>query len=41
MGFLIKVKGKKIHELEFVLETAVENIIDGFILSYNISRYKT
>jgi len=28
MGFLIKVKGKKIHELEFVLETAVENIIE-------------
>ena len=28
MGFLIKIKGKNIHELEFVLETAVENIIE-------------
>ena len=28
MGFLIKLKGKKIQDLEFVLETAVENIIE-------------
>ena len=29
MGFLIKLKGKKIQDLEFVFETAVENIIEG------------
>ena len=28
MGFLIKLKGKKIQDLEFVFETAVENIIE-------------
>ena len=34
MGFLIKVKGKNIHELEFVLETAVENIIEGKLIAF-------
>jgi hypothetical protein len=28
MGFLIKLRGKKIQDLEFFLETAVENIIE-------------
>jgi len=34
MGFLIKVKGKKIQELEFVFETAVENIIEGKLIAF-------
>ena len=29
MGFLIKLKGKEIQNIEFFLETAVENIIEG------------
>jgi len=29
MGFLIKIKGKNIQDLDFVFETAVENIIEG------------
>jgi len=28
MGLLIKLKGKKVQDLEFVFETAVENIIE-------------
>ncbi|MHA1257459.1 MAG: L-threonylcarbamoyladenylate synthase [Promethearchaeota archaeon] len=34
MGFLIKLKGKKIQDLEFVLETAVENIIEGKTIAF-------
>ncbi len=34
MGFLIKLKGKKIQELEFVFETAVENIIEGKLIAF-------
>ena len=30
MGFLIKFKGKKIQDLEFVFETAVETIIEVY-----------
>jgi len=34
MGFLIKLKGKKIQDLEFVFETAVENIIEGKLIAF-------
>jgi L-threonylcarbamoyladenylate synthase len=34
MGFLIKIKGKTIQELEFFLETAVENIIEGKLIAF-------
>ncbi|HUW90333.1 MAG TPA: L-threonylcarbamoyladenylate synthase [Candidatus Nanopelagicaceae bacterium] len=34
MGFLIKLKGKKIQDLEFVLEIAVENIIEGKLIAF-------
>ena len=34
MGFLIKIKGKKIQDLEFVFETAVENIIEGKLIAF-------
>jgi len=34
MGFLIKIKGKKIQDLEFFLDTAVENIIEGKIIAF-------
>ena len=34
MGFLIKLKGKKIQDLEFVFTTAVENIIEGKIIAF-------
>ena len=34
MGFLIKLKGKKIQELEFVFETAVDNIIEGKLIAF-------
>ena len=34
MGLLIKIKGKKIHELEFVLEKAVEVITNGGLLAF-------
>ena len=34
MGFLIKLKGKKIKDLEFVFETAVENIIEGKLIAF-------
>jgi L-threonylcarbamoyladenylate synthase len=34
MGFLIKLKGKKIQDLEFVFEIAVENIIEGKIIAF-------
>jgi len=34
MGFLIKTKGKTIQELEFFLETAVENIIEGKLIAF-------
>ncbi len=34
MGFLIKLKGKKIQDLEFFLEIAVENIIDGKLIAF-------
>jgi len=34
MGLLIKIKGKKIHELEFVLEKAVEIITNGGLLAF-------
>ena len=33
MGFLIKLKEKKIQNLEFVFTTAVENIIEGKIIA--------
>ena len=34
MGFLIKLKGKKIQDLEFVFETAVENIMEGKLIAF-------
>jgi len=34
MGFLIKLKGKKIQDLEFFLEIAVENIIEGKLIAF-------
>ena len=34
MGFLIKLKGKKIQDLEFVFEIAVENIIEGKLIAF-------
>jgi L-threonylcarbamoyladenylate synthase len=34
MGFLIKFKGKKIQDLEFVFETAVDNIIEGKLIAF-------
>jgi len=34
MGFLIKLKGKKIQDLEFVFETAVDNIIEGKLIAF-------
>jgi len=34
MGFLIKIKEKKIQDLEFVFETAVENIIEGKLIAF-------
>ena len=34
MGFLIKLKGKKIQDLEFLIETAVENIIEGKLIAF-------
>ena len=34
MGFLIKLKGKKIQDSEFFLEIAVENIIEGKIIAF-------
>ena len=34
MGFLIKLKGKKIQDLEFVFTTAVENIIEGKLIAF-------
>ncbi len=34
MGFLIKTKGKTIQELEFFLEIAVENIIEGKLIAF-------
>jgi L-threonylcarbamoyladenylate synthase len=34
MGFLIKLKGKKFQDLEFVFETAVENIIEGKLIAF-------
>ena len=34
MGFLIKLKGKKIQDLEFVFETTVENIIEGKLFAF-------
>jgi len=34
MGFLIRLKGKGIQDLEFFLEIAVENIIEGKLISF-------
>ena len=34
MGFLIKLKGKKIQDLEFVFETTVETIIEGKLIAF-------
>lgn len=34
MGFLIRLKGKEIQDLEFFLEIAVENIIEGKLISF-------
>jgi L-threonylcarbamoyladenylate synthase len=34
MGFLIRLKGKTIQDLEFFLEIAVENIIEGKIIAF-------
>ncbi|MBY8979509.1 MAG: threonylcarbamoyl-AMP synthase [Candidatus Lokiarchaeota archaeon] len=34
MGFLIKLKGKKIQDLEFVFESAVETIIEGKLIAF-------
>ena len=34
MGFLIKLKGKRIQDIEFFLEIAVENIIEGKIIAF-------
>jgi len=34
MGFLIKIKGKEIQDLEFLIETAVENIIEGKLIAF-------
>ena len=34
MGFLIKLKGKKIQDLEIFLEIAVENIIEGKLIAF-------
>ncbi len=34
MGFLIKIKGKNIQDLEFIFEIAVENIIEGKLIAY-------
>jgi len=34
MGFLIKLKGKKIQDLEFFLEIAVEKVIEGKLIAF-------
>ncbi|GAG72362.1 unnamed protein product [marine sediment metagenome] len=34
MGFLIKLKGKKIQDLDFVFEIAVENILEGKLVAF-------
>ena len=34
MGFLVKLKGKEIQDLEFFLEIAVENIIEGKLIAF-------
>ena len=34
MGFLIKIKEKNIQDLAFVIETAVENIIEGKLIAF-------
>ncbi|MFX1409935.1 MAG: L-threonylcarbamoyladenylate synthase [Promethearchaeota archaeon] len=34
MGFLIKLAGKELKDIEFYLQIAVENIIDGKIIAY-------
>ncbi len=34
MGFLLRVKGKTIQDLEFFLEVAVENIIEGKLIAF-------
>ncbi|MHA2288687.1 MAG: L-threonylcarbamoyladenylate synthase [Promethearchaeota archaeon] len=34
MGFLLKLKGKKIQDLEFVFEIAVENITEGKLIAF-------
>ena len=34
MGFLVKLKGKEIQDLDFFLEIAVENIIEGKIIAF-------
>ena len=34
MGFLIKLSGKKLEEIDIYLEAAVDNIIDGKIIAF-------
>ena len=34
MGFLIKLAGKKLEEIEFYLNIAVENIIEGKVIAF-------
>ncbi|MFX0009492.1 MAG: L-threonylcarbamoyladenylate synthase [Candidatus Hermodarchaeota archaeon] len=34
MGFLIKLKGKSIEDLDFVFEIAIENIIEGKLIAF-------
>lgn len=34
MGFLIKLKGKSIEDLDFIFEIAIENIIEGKLIAF-------
>jgi tRNA A37 threonylcarbamoyladenosine synthetase subunit TsaC/SUA5/YrdC len=34
MGFLIKLAGKKIEEIEYFLDIVVENIIEGKVIAF-------